>query len=273
MSLVASGERLLIALDVDGTVVLEDESPSPGVLDAIKAAVDGGHEIMLATGRSWSATGRIMTMLGIEPAYAICANGAAIYKRSDDGEYLRHHTEVFDPSPALDLLEQHLPDAHYMVEHADGTRYYTDDMHDWNLDLAGKVTFDELRAQPVSRIVVVSPEHDEKDFSTLISSIGLNQVSYSVGWTAWLDIAPHGVDKGTGLDLVCGWLGHDRSQTLVIGDGRNDLGMFSWAQEHGGTAVAMGQAPEEVKEAASYITRRVQEGGVTEVLRTLSPVS
>lgn len=267
----ADGQRLLIALDVDGTVVLEDESPSPGVLAAVKQAVADGHEVMLATGRSWNATGRIITMLGIEPAYAICANGAAIYKRTDEGEYERFHTEVFDPAPALDILEQHLPEAHYMVEHGDGTRYFTDDMHDWSFDLARKVSFAELKGSPVSRIVVVSPEHDEKDFSALIGSIGLNQVSYAVGWTAWLDIAPQGVDKGTGLDLVCTWLGHDSQDTIVIGDGRNDLGMFAWAQENGGTAVAMGQAPEEVKDAASYITTSVEDGGVTAVLRGLHP--
>lgn len=267
----ATGQRLLIALDVDGTVVLEDESPSPGVIDAVAEAVQGGHEVMLATGRSWAATGRIMELLGIRPEYAVCANGAAIYKLGADGEYERFHTEVFDPSPALDLLEQHLPDAHYMVEHGDGTRLYTDEMHDWSLNLAHQVTFEELKTEPVSRIVVVSPEHDEKDFAELVSSIGLNQVSYAVGWTAWLDIAPQGVDKGSGLDLVCAWLGHDRANTVVIGDGRNDLGMFAWAQENGGTAVAMGQAPEEVKEAASYITRRVHDGGVTDVLRGLNP--
>ncbi len=45
-------ERLLIALDVDGTVLLEDETLSPGVVEAITHAHRAGHEVMLATGRS-----------------------------------------------------------------------------------------------------------------------------------------------------------------------------------------------------------------------------
>ena len=52
------------------------------------------------------------------------------------------------------------------------------------------------------RIVVVAPEQREQDFVDLVARIGLNQVSYAVGWTAWLDIAPKGVDKSTGLELV-----------------------------------------------------------------------
>src|SRR3546814_1384687 len=51
----ASEGRILIALDVDGTVILEDETPSPGVVEAVAHAQERGHEVMLATGRSWDS--------------------------------------------------------------------------------------------------------------------------------------------------------------------------------------------------------------------------
>jgi 5-amino-6-(5-phospho-D-ribitylamino)uracil phosphatase len=131
------------------------------------------------------------------------------------------------------------------------------------------VPFEELSQHPVSRVVVVAPGQSEADFVKLVSEIGLNQVSYAIGWTAWLDIAPMGVDKGSALELVRGWLGFDPAHVIVFGDGRNDVGMFRWALEHGGRAVAMGQGPQEVRDAAGELTASVQEGGVAEVLRTL----
>ena len=65
------------------------------------------------------------------------------------------------------------------------------------------------------------------------------------------------------------WLGIDPAHVLVIGDGRNDVGMFRWALENGGRAVAMEQGPQEVRDAAGETTTSVQAGGVAEVLRNL----
>ncbi|RKT35788.1 Cof subfamily protein (haloacid dehalogenase superfamily) [Microbacterium sp. AG1240] len=265
-------ERMLIALDVDGTVILEDETLSPGVVEAVEFARSRGHEVMLATGRSWDSTHTIMERLGIWPEYAVCSNGAIVMKRvgGDDADgYERAHTETFDASEVLTLLREHLADARYMVELPDGTRLYTEYLEDWNLRGAGHVTFEQLSHQPVCRVVVVSPGKSDEDFVDLVARIGLNQVSYAIGWTAWLDIAPMGVDKSTALELVRGWLDIAPERVLVMGDGRNDIGMFEWAVEHGGRAIAMRQGPAEVHEAASEIGLSVDEGGVAAILRAL----
>ena len=263
--------RLLIALDIDGTLILEDESLSPGVVDAVEHAHRAGHEVMVATGRSWEGTRGILRVLGIAPEFAVCSNGAVVLKRIEGDEllYERWHVETFDPREVLQQLRDHLPDARYMVELADGQRLYTEPLADWNLTRARRVTFEELGAQPVCRVVVVSPDQGEQDFVELVSRIGLNHVSYAVGWTAWLDIAPLGVDKSTGLERVRTALGIDPAHVLVMGDGRNDVGMFRWALDHGGRAVAMAQGPQEVRDAAGETTTSVQAGGVAEVLRRL----
>ena len=264
-------ERLLIALDIDGTILLEDESLSPGVVEAVEHAHRAGHEVMLATGRSWDGTRGILHTLNIAPEYVVCSNGAVILKREkgDEARYTRFHTETFDATEALRLLHRNLPDGRYMAELADGVRLYTEPIEDWNLLHARRVPFDELAAQPVCRIVVVSPGKTEQDFVDLVHRIGLHHVTYAVGWTAWLDIAPMGVDKASALELVRGWLGVDPAHVLVMGDGRNDLGMFRWAQENGGRAVAMAQGPQEVRDAAGEITASVEAGGVAAVLRAL----
>ncbi|MFJ6653458.1 HAD family hydrolase [Microbacterium sp. NPDC091313] len=265
----ASGERLLIALDVDGTVILEDESLSPGVVDAVAHAQSLGHEVMLATGRSWDSTERIMQILDIEPEYAVCSNGAIVMGRTADGGYERVHVETFDPSEVLSLLREHLHDARYMVELPDGTRLYTEYLADWNLRGADKVSFEGLSHQPVCRVVVVAPDQTDGDFLELVARIGLTQVSYAIGWTAWLDIAPQGVNKATGLQIVRDRLGIAPADVLVMGDGRNDIEMFEWARRNGGRAIAMGQGPAEVHAAASEVGLSVQEGGVAAILREL----
>ncbi|MDW4571979.1 HAD family hydrolase [Microbacterium sp. M3] len=264
-------ERLLIALDLDGTVLLEDESLSPGVVEAVEHAHRAGHEVMVATGRSWEGTRGILRVLGIAPEYVVCSNGAVVLRRleADELRYDRWHVETFDPQDVLVQLREHLPDARYLVELPDGRRLYTEYLQDWNLVHARRVPFEELGAQPVCRIVVVAPEQGEQDFVDLVARIGLNQVSYAVGWTAWLDIAPQGVDKSTGLELVRTELGIDPAHVLVMGDGRNDVGMFRWALENGGRAVAMEQGPQEVRDAAGETTTSVQAGGVAAVLRQL----
>ncbi|ODT42081.1 MAG: haloacid dehalogenase [Microbacterium sp. SCN 70-200] len=267
-------DPLLIALDVDGTVLLEDETLSPGVVEAIAHAHRAGNEVMLATGRSWEGTRGIQRVLELAPEYAVCSNGAVIMKRvegdfAEESHYERFHVETFDASDVLELLRSHLPDARYMVELADGHRLYTEPMDDWNLVHARRVPFAELAAQPVCRVVVVSPENDDSDFVDLVARIGLNGVSYAVGWSAWLDIAPQGVDKSTALEKVRTWLGIEPDRVLVMGDGRNDVGMFRWAREHGGRAIAMGQGPDEVRREAGEITASVHSGGVADVLRTL----
>lgn len=267
-------ERLLIALDVDGTVLLEDESLSPGVAEAAAGARRAGHEVMLATGRSWAGTRGILHVLGLDPEYVVCSNGAVTMKRvggdfAEEGRYERHHIEVFDATEVLRLLREHLPGGKYLVELADGSRLYTEHMHDWNLAGARRVRFEELSAEPVCRVVVVSPEDTSADFLELVSRIGLSEVSYSVGWSAWLDIAPEGVDKSTALERVRRSLGFDPQSVLVMGDGRNDIGMLRWARAGGGRAVAMGQGPEEVRREATETTATVYEGGVADVLRAL----
>lgn len=262
-------DHWLVGLDVDGTILLPDDSFSPGADAAIARLKEAGHEVTLATGRSWNATRPIIERLGIRPEFVVCSNGAVIMRRTDAGDYLRDHVETFDPSVVLGLLEEHLPVARYMVELGDGTRLYTDSMDEWNLESGRRVEFSDLSRQPVSRVVVISPGHDEEDFHRLVAAAGLNDVSYAIGWTAWLDIAPKGVDKGTAMERVRAHFDQPGERVLVAGDGRNDVGMFEWAVRIGGRAAAMGQAPDEVKAVASEVTGDMDEGGLAPVLGSI----
>ena len=112
---------------------------------------------------------------------------------------------------------------------------------------------------------MISPGHAIEDFLSVVERMGLHKVSYNVGWTAWLDIAPDGVNKATALERVRELLDIPLSRVLAIGDGRNDIDMLEWAAAEG-RAVAMGQAPDEVRAVATEVTATDLDDGVAAVL-------
>jgi Cof subfamily protein (haloacid dehalogenase superfamily) len=264
-------EPWLIALDIDGTVLHEDGTLSPEVIDAVQAARDAGHEVTLATGRSVSMTIPILERLHIVPEFVVCSNGAITLKRDIEAPsgYSRFHVEHFDPTPVLTRIRERLPEAHYAVEDETGLYRYTDWFPEGALDaLSEQVSFDELLTTVATRVVVIAPGHEMDSFLAVVESMGLHQVSYTVGWTAWLDIAPDGINKSTALELVRGHMGFPRDRVMVIGDGRNDIEMLQWAAREG-RAVAMGQAPEEVRIHATEITGDFLEDGVATALASV----
>ena len=269
MTPVAPEDRWLIGLDIDGTVLTED-----GVLDErvgaeIRRVRDLGHEIMPATGRSVSMTLPVIDRVGIAPSYAVSANGAIVMRRDKEAPigWVRDRVETFDPREVLTTIRGHLAGASFAVEDAEGLFRFTGQFPEGAL-AAGRlqVEFEELLDAPATRVVVLSPGHAIEDFLKVVERMGLHKVSYNVGWTAWLDIAPDGVNKGTGMEYVRETLGIARDRVLVIGDGRNDIDMFEWAASGGGAAVAMGQAPDEVRAVATDVTGTDREQGVASAL-------
>lgn len=266
-------EPYLVALDVDGTIVHEDNTLSPSVYEAINEAEEAGHQIVIATGRSFPGTFEICERLDIRPELLVAANGALIMRRTkpefdDERAYEIDHVETFDPGPVLEIVRERLPEGQFMVENAEGLRRFTHSTFGWDISHGEHVAFEELAIEPAMRVVVMSPSHATEDFLEIVESMGLHQVSYNVGFTSWLDLAPEGVNKATGLARVNAELGYHGSRIFSAGDGRNDIEMFEWTVDGGGVAVAMGQAPPVVTAAANHRTGTVAEDGLVKALRT-----
>lgn len=263
-------DRYMIALDVDGTLVDHDGHMSPGVREAAQAVVAAGHEVMIATGRSLNATLPIIEQIGIGTGYAVCCNGGVTLRLdpalSDGYEVI--HKVTFDPAPALRALRSKLPTAKYALEDEDGNFLSTERFQDASFGVeAIGVDFQTLLESTAVRLVVFSTENTPEEFSETIREIGLAGVTYSVGWTAWLDIAAAGVTKASALEILRGRLEIEQHLTVAIGDGRNDIEMLNWA----GRGVAMGQAPAEVIAVANEVTASVYDDGAAHVLRSLLP--
>ena len=267
------GGRWLIALDVDGTVLHEDGTLSDAVVTEVQRVQELGHVVTLSTGRSVSMTVPILERLGITPEYVVCANGAITLKRAVAGldpvapMYVREHVETFAPAEVLTTIRSHLEGARYAVEDEEGVFLYSGgEFPEGDIEAAGtEVEFEELLGVSATRVVVISPGHAIEDFLAVVEKMGLHRVSYNVGWTAWLDIAPDGVNKSVALERVRRLLKVPRERVMAVGDGRNDIEMLEWAAASG-RGVAMGQSPDEVKAVASETTLTDVEDGVAAIL-------
>jgi Cof subfamily protein (haloacid dehalogenase superfamily) len=265
----APEDRWLIGIDIDGTLVHDDGFLSATVVEQVKRVRALGHEIVVATGRSAANSIPVLNDIGFEAGRAVCSNGAVTIEVAPELDRGFRQVEVvaFDPAKILNELVHRLPDAHFAVEDVDGSYRFHKPFPAYAL---GSHNFEtplhELMSHPVSRVVVLSPNHDTEEFLKLIEGVGLHSVSYAIGYTAWLDIAPSGVTKASALDQIRSKHKINPAKTIVIGDGRNDIPMFEWAKSGGGLAFAMGQAIDEVQSVASAITSSVEDDGVARVL-------
>ena len=86
---------------------------------------------------------------------------------------------------------------------------------------------------------------------------------YSVFKSAefFLEFTNKEVDKGLGLKKLGEYLGIAKDEMIACGDAGNDLSMVKYA----GMGVAMGNATNDVKEIANYITLSNDEDGIAKV--------
>lgn len=264
----AAGPDLLVALDVDGTIVHHDGTLSDRVREGIVELDRRGAHVVIATGRGVVATTPILDQLSLHHGYAVSSNGAVTIRidADHDGGYELLEAKTFDPEPTLRTLHAVAPQALLMVDAPDMERYVTGAFPDGELHGDPRVvTLDELARIPAVRVTLRMPGLDSQAMHDLVERAGLHTTTYAVGWTAWLDIAPDGVTKAKGLEAVRRRLGVSTSATVAVGDGTNDHEMFTWA----GWSIAMGQATDETKAFADRVTGTVVEDGLADVIDAL----
>lgn len=251
----------LVALDIDGTIVDHDSVMPAELRAAIRSIVAQGTRVVLSTGRSWHDTQQIVDHLELPPGPCVCSNGAVIV-RYPPTDVVRMVT--FDPADVIERVHRMAPHALIAVEEV-GRGYRLSAPFPPG-DLTGTmevVDLEDLASRPVTRVIVRDPNSSPEEFIELAERLGLHGVSYFIGWSAWLDIAPEGVHKAMALADVCARRGIAAEDVLALGDGRNDIEMLAWA----GRGVAIGDAPAEVRRAADDVTGRFDEGGTLAELR------
>ncbi len=259
--------RVLVALDVDGTL-LRPDGASPRVRSAFHDLVDAGANVVIASGRGVTAVRPVFDYVRSDTGWAVCSNGAVTARwdpRMNSGvEVVNLHR--FDPTAAIDALLGAVPDVMLAVEDRDG--FYVSRPFP-----AGEMAEDcwilpvpHLRGRLTSKLIGRAPWMEREEFSAIVKGLGLEgRFEYAVGWTSWVDIGPAGCTKATGLQELADHLGIPASSTVAVGDGTNDIAMLEWAA-HG---VAMGGATPEVRAHANSVTGAVEHDGAAAVMRAI----
>jgi len=251
----------LVALDIDGTLLDHEGRLPDHIRDSVNMIKTAGVRVVLSTGRGWSATQPIFDALELPAGPAVCSNGAVLVNYPP---FELARVATFDPGPVIRRVLELAPNARIAVE-VIGVGFRLNRAFPEG-DLNGEMIFetvDELCAQPASRIIVRAPDVPQSAFVELADRIGMHGVSYAIGWSSWLDIAPEGINKASGLEQICTQFGIRPRDVLAIGDGFNDIEMLQWA----GRGVAVGDAAPGVQEYADHVTESFAEGGTSNELR------
>ncbi len=259
----------LVGLDIDGTLMHWGGEMSAAVRDTVQQLRLTRNHVVLATGRNIIATLPVAERLGIRRGWMVCSNGAVTVRLNpgSPGGYDIAETITFNPREALKLVRQEMPDAYFAVEDLGVGFRVTREFPMGELVGRQRVVerFEDLYHSDVTRVVIRAPGAEVAHFDQLVRRIGLNDVTYAVGYSAWLDLTPPGVSKASALEALRERLGVRPEHTAAIGDGNNDVEMLRWAAQ----SAAMGTAPDHVKQAAQETVGSVDEDGAVQFLSRL----
>jgi len=236
----------LLALDMDGTVLDDQQKISDVNRSAIQDAISAGITVMFATGRGVQSVESYIEEMGLS-APMITVNGGEIWL-SPGKLYKREllTVEWVDYLHALSV-EHDLWYWAYAVEGLFDRNNWTNDTASIEWLKFGVHTVD------LDKLAKIQATLMERKTFEITNSHPTN-----------LEINRLGTSKASGLRTVCELLGISMSQVIAVGDSMNDIQMIRSA----GLGIAMGNAQEAVKQAADFITGTNLEDGVSQVIRT-----
>ena len=254
-----SGIRL-IAVDLDGTLLPDNQDPSPANLEAIKRAMRQGAIVAICTGRPYSSADQVAARLGLVDTPIVSYNGAVI-RMPGEGETLR--SVALEADIAAEIVNDCVQRCLHVHYYLDGTMYVTH-MSKWAwqyYDRTGvqPVPVGDLRKfagqRPTKLLVIDEPAR----ISQLMPEFqkryeGRAYVTCSM--PQYFELLPLDATKAEALRWLADHYGLSLAQTMAIGDGLNDLPMIQTAK----VGVAMAQAHEAVREAADYVATNQTEG-------------
>ena len=272
----------LIFLDADGTLFHHEGYIPDSAIDACIQAQKNGHKIILCTGRQ-----RIEIfgdMLKIDYDAIIAGSGATIecdHKIIEENSFTKEESQY---------LTKYLLDRNIPANFESSTKIY-----------ANQFTKDTMLKMVEEQCKGKSEEEKAKHGLTILTSqitvvdriddLIYNKVSViDNGKTLFKNIkddlsdkydvipatfAPLGkesgeigsyhITKATGMDSIIRYFNANIEDTIALGDGFNDLPMFNKAH----LSIAMGNAPQTIKDKADIVTTSLDEDGVYNAFKQL----
>ena len=249
--------------DIDGTLLsFQTHSVSPGTVRAFDALHRKGVRTFISSGRPKVLIPEMpLTFDGY-----ITMNGA--YCFTADRVLLRNPIPQEESDRWL----------HYAIQEGLCTMIFTehemfinrlDDpvanaIHDQlEFTMPPQIDTHEMLHREVFQIIAVMPGERDGEVAALLPHCRLPR------WhPQFTDIVGSGNSKASGIQSILDHYGIDPAETIAFGDGGNDIEML----EYCGIGVAMGNATEEVKGHADYVTSSVDDEGILRSLRGLGIV-
>ncbi|OBW96224.1 HAD family hydrolase [Gallibacterium salpingitidis] len=258
----------LLATDMDGTLLDKQKTISERNQQAIHAAKQAGVKIVLASGRPLEGLQPYLQQLDLlgDDDYVLCFNGALV-QRSDGKIITRQEMTGKDCKTLVAYAEKFGVFSHAFSESrgliAPHQNSYSQHDADINRITLNIIDFSILADdEPVIKTMWVDqPEKLDQALAQLPEHIA-KQYTVVRSTPFFLEFLPPEANKGSGIEKLAQHLNINADEVICIGDAGNDLHMIEYA----GLGVAMGNATDEVKVIANYITADNLNSGVAEVI-------
>ena len=264
---------ILLAADMDGTVINSQNRISPRVEQAIHDALAAGYEVLFATGRCPAEVRPFLERFP-DMRYIICANGSLVLDLRT-GEALYEATfpaetaeQVLAALDGMDVTAIYYIGSDLYVEnrvrdrlehyHCGAFRVLLEECALWVDDPRAEYLCAPDKLRKINFFF-----HDAEEYRIAGKRLAELPVVFPSGSPMDYEVSAPGISKGMGLRMLCERLGIDPRQTIACGDAGNDVDMIRAA----GLGVAMGNALPVLKEAADLIAATCDEDGAADIIQ------
>ncbi|WP_439287745.1 Cof-type HAD-IIB family hydrolase [Lonepinella sp. BR2904] len=247
--------------DIDGTLLNSQHQITSRTEQAIKAIVKKGIPFIPVSARPPYAITPYTEQLHTEQAI-ICYSGALILDKNLTALY-----SVLIEQNDLRLLNQILADyADLSINHYAGLNWFSNDLSNfWTLQ-ESQITGLQAQIVPtdltdVHKILVMGNAANIQQLEQKLKQ-NLPHLSIHRSKPEYLEIMNKAATKAKAIQFMEKLLNITTDQVIAFGDNFNDLDMLQYA----GLSVAMGNAPDEIKQVAKQVTTSNNEDGIALVL-------
>jgi Cof subfamily protein (haloacid dehalogenase superfamily) len=256
---------LLLAADLDGTLIGDDMRLSPRLKAALREVQERGIKFTIATGRTPDQTLPFAEELNVHTPL-ICGQGGLIFDR--ERKRILHRTSL--PLPLLREAVHFARERELLFLVSDNEGVYVDDLGPFSKfyrqitrvlirEVGDLVAF--FQHEPLKFLIYAEPEEMPELVAALERRFD-HQLQIIRTHLRILEGIPLGVSKGRALAFLADYLGVPRQATAAIGDQDNDADMVAWA----GLGVAMQGGSEAVKRAADIVAPPLAEDGAAQII-------
>jgi len=264
----------LIALDIDGTIIGDDQAIARRTIEAVRRAMDHDVAVSLVTGRMVSSAMRFATELGLTGPIVGYQGGLIRAMPMPDtrrlGKLLLHTPLPAEAARGILAwtrargLDPHVNHLERFVLRADDPR-----ADDYSAFMGAKAELvpDLFEAidHPVTKILAVGEPPVPVELAPLARAEFAGRADVTISHPRFLEFVAPGVSKGRAVRFLARRLHIPLGAVLAIGDQWNDLEMLAEV----GHGTAMPSAPPEVRAAARYVARPLEDDGAARMIEDL----